>query len=71
MGCDNTDVATLAGFLDIPATWMSVARHMKGAEAVMGPLPMLNREEGEMDDLTDEVQSYIDHDDHITHECTI
>ena len=32
---------------------------------------MLKREESEMDALTDEVQSHIDHDDHMTQECTI
>ena len=37
MGCGYTDVATLAGFLDIPATWTSVVRYMKGVESVMEP----------------------------------
>ena len=36
---------------------------------------MLKRQESEsesgMDALKDEVQSQIDHDDHMTHECTI
>ena len=44
---------------------------MKGVEAVMGPLKMLKREESDMDTLTDEVQMRVDHDDHVTHECTI
>ena len=44
---------------------------MKEVEAVIGPLQMLKREESEMDALTDEVQSNIDHDDHMTHECII
>ena len=37
----------------------------------MGPLKMLKREESDMDTLTDEVQMRVDHDDHVTHECTI
>ena len=38
MGNGNTDVATLAGFLELPASWSSVSRHMQMAEEVMGPV---------------------------------
>lgn len=37
----------------------------------MGYMQMLNREESEVDALLDEVQSYIDHDDHVTCGCSI
>lgn len=34
MGCGNTDIAPLAGFMDILVSWMLVSRHGKGLEAV-------------------------------------
>ena len=71
MGCGSTDIATLAGFLDIPVSWSSVARHMKAVEEVMGPIQIEKKEESEMEAVRIEVQSQMDHDDHLTHESTI
>ena len=36
MGCGSTDIATLAGFLGIPSSWTSVARHMQPDDVEIG-----------------------------------
>lgn len=38
MGCGNSDVATLTGFLDLPTSWSVVSKHMRDAEKVVWPI---------------------------------
>lgn len=65
MGCGNTCIATLAGFLDIPVLYM------KGVVVVMWPVQIVKKEESEMDALLDELQRHMDHNDRMTHQRSI
>jgi len=67
MGNGNTDVATLAGFLELPASWSSVSRHMQMAEEVMGPVQITKREESEVDALREEIEAHRENDDLLLH----
>ena len=71
MGNGNTDVATLAGFLELPASWSSISRHMQMAEEVMGPVQIKKREESEVDALREEVEAHRENNDLLLHECKI
>lgn len=40
MGCGSIDIATLAGFLDLPISGFSIAQHMNQVEREIGGLKL-------------------------------
>ena len=71
MGCGNTDDATLAGFLDLPATWSVITSHLQQVEKVMGPLQIRMADESMENALADEIKCIKKYGTLEHHECTI
>ena len=62
MGCGSADVATLAGFLELPSSGSSVVQQLKTAEQVMGSIQISTRKLSEIEAVRNGL---------LTHACTI
>ena len=63
MGCGTTDVATLAGFVDLPSSGSAIEKQIKQVERVIGEIQIVKREESKVEALPDEVIVHENEDD--------
>ena len=71
MGCGSADVATLAGFLELPSSGSSVVQQLKTAEQVMGSIQIATRKLSEIEAVREEIKAHEENNDLLTHACTI
>ena len=71
MGCDTTDIATLAIFLDLSLSWSTLNWHLREVEKVLGPVEEMIKKESEKYALAVEVALHLQNNDLEKHECTI
>ena len=71
MGCGTSDVATLAGFLELPSTGSSIAKQLKNVEGVMGKVQIEHSHLSEKEAVAEEIKAHKENEDLLTHSCTI
>ena len=54
-GCGYTDIATLAGFLDLLTMWSAIAYHMLRVEKIMRPVQILLAYKSKKEAIAEEV----------------
>ena len=71
MGCGSADVATLAGFLELPSSGSSVVQQLKTAEQVMGSIQISAHKLSEIEAVREKIKAHEENNDLLTYACTI